>query len=63
MYQLIFATHNKHKLHEVSHLLGSSFHLINLDDAGITEDIQENAPNLEGNAIIKARYADLKKQQ
>jgi XTP/dITP diphosphohydrolase len=56
MHQLIFATHNKHKLHEVSHLLGITYHLINLDDAGITEDIPENAPNLEGNAIIKARY-------
>lgn len=53
---MIFATHNKHKLHEVSHLIGQQYQLICLDDAGITEDIPETASTLEGNAKLKARY-------
>jgi XTP/dITP diphosphohydrolase len=56
MESLIFATHNKHKLHEVSQLVANLYKLKNLDDAGITEDIPENEPTLEGNARIKAQY-------
>lgn len=54
--ELIFATANKHKIEEVSSILGSRFSLRTLPDCGITQDIAETADTLEGNALIKARY-------
>lgn len=56
MTKLIFATNNKHKLHEVQKLLPASINLITLADAGIHEDIAETADTLEGNASIKSRF-------
>lgn len=54
--ELIFATNNEHKLTEVSHLLGSSFKLISLRDMNISEEIPEDYPTLEENALFKARF-------
>ena len=54
--KLIFATGNRHKLEEVSDILGGSFELHTPAEYGITEDIPENEPTLEGNASAKARY-------
>lgn len=54
--QIIFATNNAHKLSEVQAVLGDRFRLITLAECGITEDIPEDAPTLEGNALQKARY-------
>ncbi|MFI3278155.1 MAG: RdgB/HAM1 family non-canonical purine NTP pyrophosphatase [Rikenellaceae bacterium] len=56
MRRIIFATNNQHKLDEVSQQLGDSFSLITLKECGITEEIPEDAPTLEGNALQKARY-------
>ena len=56
MEQLVFATNNRHKLEEVKKILGNQFKIIGLEDAGITEDIPENADSLEGNAAEKARF-------
>jgi XTP/dITP diphosphohydrolase len=56
MIKIIFATNNKHKLHEISHLLGDSFDLLSLKDISIDEDIPEDYPTLEENALFKARY-------
>ena len=56
MTEIIFATNNAHKLSEVQALLGDNFHLLTPRDCGITEDIPENEPTLEGNALAKARY-------
>jgi XTP/dITP diphosphohydrolase len=53
---MIFATNNAHKLDEVRAILGESFELTTLRQAGITEDIPENEPTIEGNALAKARY-------
>ncbi|MFI3319429.1 MAG: RdgB/HAM1 family non-canonical purine NTP pyrophosphatase [Rikenellaceae bacterium] len=53
---ILFATNNAHKLHEVSTQLGEEFTLITPRDCGITEEIPENEPTLEGNALEKARY-------
>ncbi len=53
---LVFATHNQHKLKEVQALVPSHITLKSLTDIGCTEDIIEDAPTIEGNAIIKARY-------
>jgi len=54
--QLIFATNNEHKLKEIRHLLGDSFTLLSLTDININDDIPENEPDLEGNALHKARH-------
>lgn len=54
--KIVFATNNAHKLQEVQQVLGSEFELITLRDCGVTEDIPENEPTLEGNALAKSRY-------
>jgi XTP/dITP diphosphohydrolase len=54
--QIIFATNNEHKFSEIRNLLGESFILLDLKDAGIEEDIPEDLPTLEGNALFKANY-------
>lgn len=56
MKRLIFATNNAHKLEEVRAILGESVELMTLAEAGITADIPENEPTIEGNALAKARY-------
>lgn len=56
MQTLIFATGNRHKAIEVQNFLGEGFALRCLKDVGITEDIPENEPTLEGNALQKAKY-------
>ncbi|HNW96951.1 MAG TPA: non-canonical purine NTP diphosphatase [Bacteroidales bacterium] len=54
--QFIFATNNKHKLHEVREAVGERFKIISLDEAGIKEDIPETGITLEENAKMKAQY-------
>lgn len=54
--KILFATNNAHKLAEVQAVLGPAFELVTPRDAGITEDIPEEQPTLEGNALQKARY-------
>jgi XTP/dITP diphosphohydrolase len=54
--QIVFATNNKNKLREINHILGSSFKLLSLSDLKIEDDIPENEPTLEGNALHKAKY-------
>ena len=54
--KIVFATNNRHKLEEVSAILGPRFELLTPRDCGITDDIPENKPTLEGNALEKARY-------
>ncbi len=53
--QIVFATNNENKLREINHILGSSFTLLSLKDLKIEDDIPENEPTLEGNALHKAR--------
>lgn len=53
---LVFASNNEHKIKEINSLLGNSFTLLSLQDINITEDIPEEEPQLEGNALSKARY-------
>ena len=54
--KLVFATNNAHKLREVQQTVGERFEIVSLRECGITEDIPENEPTLEGNALVKARY-------
>lgn len=53
---IVFATNNENKTREIRHILGDSFNLLSLSDLNINEEIPENEPTLEGNAIHKARY-------
>lgn len=54
--EIIFATNNPHKLQEIQAILGNAFHLVSLKDLNFSEDIPENEPTLEGNALEKARF-------
>ena len=53
--KLVFATHNPGKLQEVREMLAPKYDVISLNDLNDHEDIVEDAPTLEGNAIIKAQ--------
>jgi len=54
--EIIFASNNDHKLREISSIIGSNIKLLSLKDIDINEDIPEEEPHLEGNALAKARY-------
>ncbi len=54
--QLVFATNNRHKLEEVSAMLGNRRHILSLKDIQCHEDIPEKGATLEENALIKAQY-------
>lgn len=53
---LIFASNNEHKIREIKSLLGNSFTLLGLHEVNIREDIPEEEPRIEGNALSKARF-------
>jgi XTP/dITP diphosphohydrolase len=54
--ELVFASNNPHKIKEINSIIGSDFQLKGLNDFNIIEDIPENEPTLEGNALSKARF-------
>ena len=54
--KIVFATNNAHKLDEVRQVVGEEFEIVSLRECGIVEDIPENEPTLEGNALAKARF-------
>lgn len=54
--QLVFATNNPNKLKEVQELFPKEISLLSLEDIGCMEDIPETAPDIEGNAILKANF-------
>lgn len=56
MKELLFATHNANKAKEIARMLAPDYHILTLDDAGVTVDIPETADTIEGNALIKARF-------
>jgi XTP/dITP diphosphohydrolase len=53
---LVFASNNEYKIKEIKSLLGNSFTLLSLQDINIFEDIPEEEPQIEGNALAKARF-------
>lgn len=53
---VLFATANQHKVQEVQQILGPEFIVDTPAHHGLTEDIPENEPSLEGNALAKAQY-------
>lgn len=54
--KLVFATNNAHKLAEVQAVLGDGFELSTPARCGVTEELPEDRPTLEGNASQKACY-------
>lgn len=54
--RIIFATNNRHKLEEVSSILGDTWELVTPKECGVMEDIPEEQPTIEGNAMQKAEY-------
>ncbi|MEO6732062.1 MAG: RdgB/HAM1 family non-canonical purine NTP pyrophosphatase [Ferruginibacter sp.] len=54
MNTLIFATNNQHKVDEIRQVLGTSFEIITLKEAGIDIDIPEPHDTLEANASEKS---------
>lgn len=55
MFQLIFATNNKHKVEELNFAIGDKIKIISLKDAGIEIDIPEPFETLQENASEKSR--------
>lgn len=56
MKTLIFATNNKHKLHEVSEMLEGIVNIKSLAEMGLEGDIPETSDTLQGNALQKAQW-------
>jgi XTP/dITP diphosphohydrolase len=54
--ELVFATNNQHKLTEIKDLLNHRFIVRSLEDIGCMEEIPEEQPTLEGNALQKAQF-------
>jgi len=54
--QFVFATNNKHKLEEISGILGDKIKLLSLADIGCFDEIPEDHETLEENAEQKAFY-------
>ncbi len=54
MKSLIFATNNKHKIEEATHILQNRYNIISLSEIGFNDDIPETEVTLEGNASLKA---------
>ena len=54
--QLVFASNNKNKIKEIQQMLPESITILSLEDIGCTEEIEETANTIEGNAILKANY-------
>jgi len=52
--ELVFASHNKHKLQEIVQLLDHSIILRSLDDIGFFTEIEESGNTLAENASIKS---------
>ena len=53
--KLIFATNNQHKVEEIRLVVGASFEIITLKEAGVDIDIPEPYDTLEENASAKSR--------
>lgn len=56
MKTLVFATNNKHKLHEVREMLEGVVEIKSLAEMGLEGDIPETADTLQGNSLQKAQW-------
>jgi XTP/dITP diphosphohydrolase len=55
MNKLIFATNNQHKVEEINSIMGNTFQVVSLKEAGIDVEIPEPHATLEENAKEKSR--------
>jgi XTP/dITP diphosphohydrolase len=53
---LLFATNNQHKLREIREIIGKSFSILSLSDAGFSGEVPETMDTIEGNAKQKAHF-------
>ena len=60
MNKLIFATHNAHKLEEVSAMLKDFVNVLGLSELNFFDDIPETADTLQENALQKAQFVKQK---
>jgi len=62
--KLIFATHNSGKIVEMRQILaGFPMEIMSADEAGVTEDVEEDGKTFEANALKKARFVSEKSGQ
>lgn len=54
--KLVFASNNPHKLEEARQIAAGRFEILSLSDINCHDEIPETAPDLKGNALIKARW-------
>ena len=54
-YKIIVATSNNNKVKEIKDVLGSSFEIMTMGEAGLDVDIIEDGTTFEENALIKVR--------
>lgn len=53
---IVFATNNPNKIHEVKKLLPKDYKLLSLKEINCFEELEETANTLEGNSLQKAKY-------
>jgi len=56
MIDLIFATNNPHKLHEVRDIMGNQFRIYGFKDINFDVELPEDQDTIEGNARQKAMF-------
>lgn len=56
MIRLCFASNNKHKLEEISQVVGGYVDLLSLNDIKCFEELPETRDTMEGNSLQKAAY-------
>jgi len=54
--QLVFASHNLHKIEEIKPVLSEKIQLVSLQTLGYSKEVPENSETLEGNAMEKAKF-------
>lgn len=54
MDKIVVASGNKHKLREIAEIF-KGYKIVSMQDAGFSQDIEENGETFEENALIKAR--------
>lgn len=54
--KLVFASNNQNKVREISEILDNKIAILSLREVNILDDIPEDEPLIEGNALFKARY-------
>ena len=54
--EIVFASNNRHKLEEISKIIGTNHSILNLKQAGCEGDIPETGKTLTENALQKAHW-------